>query len=676
MGDPSDTNVPTAPQDELTDDDLDALDPADEIGGDAAAHPVFAFPDIFVGPSTSEQFNTIEEWIRPVACWRLDDTRFEFDSSFVKPGAARELRLLQETRDDHPGATLSLFGHADPQGADDYNKILSGRRARAIYGMLLRDTDLWETLFKGDSKCAGDKWGESSLETMLTTVGRDPADAKSLNAKDAGDDRKDLYLAYMNLLCGPKLSLARTDFLARGSDPDLRGDVQGCGEFNAVRRFSADENKQFQQSSKKSDRDSENAPNRRVVAFFFAPTLVIDGTRWPCPAATKGITGCTKRLFVDHLKRRANQQSRREFATDKDTFECRFYHRLAVQSPCESSTLTTLQRLRVRLRLVYLDPMGTERPFPKGFPVTAVAKDGTSRRSRVGDDGKLRIVMDRPSGGFFLQFNSNGHLHFASAAPGSTAAPQDKLIGDDDVEDAVKQGFRFFQVPDQWSTQNSDWVKVESLLFADGSFSGIEDLAVVLGTLETPVKMVLNPHWQYLRWVYFDRSALKQVSCPPMIVDGFEFAKKQLSVPDTRSNWTTDGNKSQCLPWIKRDRNRPDADVIVQLDTRSRRLFAKSGEAVALIVDESGSPATIKKSEVDTPGVDRLKLYDLPTLWKSRAYQAKLGTQADTFEKLADKGTSDAQPITFSLDDVVLTDKNLKPIAWDPEEGPGGDLLQ
>ena len=97
---------------------------------------------------------------------------------------------------------------------------------------------------------------------------------------------------------------------------------------------------------------------------------------------------------------------------------------------------------------------GDERPFPKGFPVTAVAKDGTSRRSRVGDDGKLRIVMDRPSGGFFLQFNSNGHLHFASAAPGSTAAPQDKLIGDDDVEDAVKQGFRFFQVPDQWSTQD------------------------------------------------------------------------------------------------------------------------------------------------------------------------------------------------------------------------------
>ncbi len=676
MGDPPDTKArtdtepttPPAPQDELTDDQLDALDPADEIGGDAAAHPVFAFPDILVGPSTSRQFNTIEEWIRPVACWRLDDTRFEFDSSFVKPGAARELRLLQETREDHPGATLSLFGHADPAGQDDYNKVLSGRRARAIYGILLRDADLWEELFHGDPKCAGDKWGQSSLETMLTTVGRDPADAVRLNAKSAGDDRKDLYLAYMNLLCGPKLSLKSTDFLARGSDANLRGDVQGCGEFNAVRRFSAIENQQFQQAKKKAERDNENAPNRRVVAFLFAPTLVIVGKRWPCPAATQGIGACTKRLFVDHQKRRANQQNRREFATDKNTFECRFYHRLAVQSPCESSTLTVLQRLRVRLQLVYLDPMGAERPFPKGFPVTAVAKDGTARRSRVGDNGKVRMVVDRPPGGFSLQFDSNSRLYFASAAPGSGAAPQDKLLGNDGLDDAVKQGFRFFQVPEQWSTQNSDWVNVQSPLFANGSFQGIDDLAAELGTIDSPVKMVLNPHWQYLRWVYFDRSALKQVSCPPMIVEGFESASKPAAITDTRSNWTTDGNKNQCLPWIKRDRNRPDADVMVQLDSRPKRLFAQSGQALALTVDESGSPGTIKKSDVDTPSVNRLKLYDLPLLWKSRAYRAKLGAQADTFENLAAKGTSDAQPIIFSLDDVVLTDKNRKPIKWVPKD--------
>ena len=86
MSDPADDPTVTG---ELTDDDLDALDPEDEIGGDAASHPEFLFPSVFVGPATSDQFNTIEEWIRPVACWRLDDTRFEFGSSFVKPGGAR-----------------------------------------------------------------------------------------------------------------------------------------------------------------------------------------------------------------------------------------------------------------------------------------------------------------------------------------------------------------------------------------------------------------------------------------------------------------------------------------------------------------------------------------------------------------------------------------------------------
>src|SRR4029079_10470752 len=138
------------------------------------------------------------------ACWRLDDTRFEFDSSFVKPGAARELKMLAETRDDQPGATLSLFGHADPVGNDDYNKALSGRRARAIYGMLLRDTALWEKLFHTDPVCPGDKWGQLSLETMLTTGGRDPSEAKDLAPKGASDQREALYLQYMNLLCGPK----------------------------------------------------------------------------------------------------------------------------------------------------------------------------------------------------------------------------------------------------------------------------------------------------------------------------------------------------------------------------------------------------------------------------------------------------------------------------------------
>ena len=669
MGDPATPTDPTETG-ELTDDDLDALDPEDEIGGDAASHPEFLFPSVFVGPATSDQFNTIEEWIRPVACWRLDDTRFEFDSSFVKPGAARELRMLIDVRTDHPNATLSLFGQADPVGSHDYNKALSGRRARAVYGMLTRNADIWEQLFKQDPKCPGDVWGKPSLETMLTTVGR-PAEDSGKLANDA-EGRKALYLQYMEKLCGPKLKLdPKTDFLARGGDANLRGDVQGCSEFNAIMRFSASENAKLSQASKKAERDTENAPNRRVVAFLFSKDLLVDPGRWPCPAATEGVTKCNKRLFVDHEKRRANQANRRTFADDKNTFECRFYHRLAIQSPCETSLLTSLQRIRVRLVLEYLDPMGKTHPFPKGYRVSALCPDGTTRNARVGDGGKVRFVIDRPKLSFILEFDSSDNLYFGNAAPGSKATPVDKLILEDDVDEAIRQGYRVFKVPHQWSTRDSDWVTVDSPLYVKdkGEFAGIENPGTIIGTADAPVKMVLDPHWQFLRWEYFDRILLKKLPCPPMIVEGFDLAELAFGEPDTRSNWTTDGNKNQALPWIIRDEsNRPNGEVLIQLNTGDKRAFieTKGGASKIVTVDEGGGPDTVKASVVDTPSVERMNFYDLPQIWKSRGYFTRIGAAGDAFEKAGVNKASDGQPITFSLDDVVLVDDHLAPIAWNP----------
>ncbi len=652
--------------DELSDDDLDALDPDDEIGGDAASHPNFVFPSVLVGPATEDQFNTIEEWIRPVACWRLDDTRFEFDSSFVKPGAAREFKMLVDVRADHPGATLSLFGHADPVGDEDYNKALSGRRARAVYAMLTRNSDTWEALYKKDFKCSGDIWGKESLATMLTTVGRSPDEAGSLDS----DGRKALYLQYMDRLCGPRLKLGPSDFLGRGADADLRGDVQGCSEFNAVLRFSSSENAELSRPSNKGKRDTENAPNRRVVGFLFAKELVVDPKRWPCPASTKGPEKCRPRFFVNHVKRRANTAERRTFADNKNTFECRFYHRLAIQSPCETSMLTSLQRIRVRLRLQYLDPMGKPHPFPKGYRVSALSPDGSARNARVGDDGKVRFVIDRPKQSFSLEFNTSDSLYFASAGPDSSAKPADKLVAEENLDDAIKQGYRVFKVPHQWSTRNSDWTKVDSPLYADGSFSGIDALDAVIGTIEAPVNMLLDPHWQYLRWVYFDRILLKQLPVPPIMVEGFEVADLSAGEPDTRSNWTTDGNKNQALPWIRRDDpNRPDENVLLQLNTGMDRTFIETqsgGTRKIVTVDDSGAADTVKTSVVDTPSVQRMNYYDLPRLWKSRGYYTRFGNSGDAFEKIGGNKTSDGQPFIFSLDDVVLTDENFAPIAWNP----------
>lgn len=84
-----------------------------------------------VGTSTADEKNTIRDPLVVVACWRMDDIRFEFDSSFIGASAAEEFKLLAVLRKKYPKAPLAVFGHADPVGNDAYNKILSGRRARS-----------------------------------------------------------------------------------------------------------------------------------------------------------------------------------------------------------------------------------------------------------------------------------------------------------------------------------------------------------------------------------------------------------------------------------------------------------------------------------------------------------------------------------------------------------------
>lgn len=145
---------------------------------------------------------------------------------------------------------ISIFGHADPVGDDEYNKRLSGRRATAIYALLTRKTKLWEELY---SQLYGrDNWGLAAIQTMLRALGRDPGPiTSSLNTEtreivkafqqeqglrpdgDPGPKtRKTLFLAYMDQLCGKDFVLdPHKDFLARGQDPGGKGDYQGCGVF-------------------------------------------------------------------------------------------------------------------------------------------------------------------------------------------------------------------------------------------------------------------------------------------------------------------------------------------------------------------------------------------------------------------------------------------------------------
>lgn len=296
-------------------------------GGVAAKHAPSDELEFLVAPSTSSEFNATRLRLLPIACWRVDDIRFAFDSSFVSPDISTEMASLASLLKQHPGSRLSVFGHADPVGDDAYNKSLSGRRAMAIYAMLIRNTPLWQKLH--DQPFGSDKWGDDTLQVMENSTGLPKGTAPPV-----------LFLSYMDKLCGKDLKLSKSDFLAQGADSSGRGDLQGCSEFNPLLIFSSAEDKSFSGSSDKTPRNRANAPNRRVVIYLFRKGSRVDPAKWPCPAALDGPSDCRKRFWSDGELRRSVQSVHREFVATKDTFACRFYQRISTLSPCEDISPT------------------------------------------------------------------------------------------------------------------------------------------------------------------------------------------------------------------------------------------------------------------------------------------------------------------------------------------------
>ena len=358
-----------------------------------------------VAPTTAGFFNVIRDPLIPVACWRMDDVRFEFASSFILPDAADEFTMLSVLMQAHAGSPLSLFGHADPVGDDEFNKRLSGRRAIAVFAVLMRDAAKWEQLFNNQE----DHWGVRSLQLMLTRLGFNPGrtdgvmDDPTRNALQAfrpggGNDagtRQALYLAYMDSICkdinGARFQLTAANFLAQGADPDGRGDIQGCSEFNPVLMFSQTENTQFANAADKTQRNAENAPNRRVTGLLFRAGTRLDLGNWPCPAATAPSAPCRTRFFADHALRRSFQALRRTNEADHNTFACRFFDILNDNSSCEhASTLVTMRIILQR----FPGTAGTdaERAIAN-VPFTVRVIGGAQRTDRTAADGTISITM-------------------------------------------------------------------------------------------------------------------------------------------------------------------------------------------------------------------------------------------------------------------------------------------
>jgi outer membrane protein OmpA-like peptidoglycan-associated protein len=60
------------------------------------------------------------------------DFSFDFDSAILKPGAEDEIGRIAAVLIKYPQTNISIEGHTDSKGAEEYNMDLSRRRAEAV----------------------------------------------------------------------------------------------------------------------------------------------------------------------------------------------------------------------------------------------------------------------------------------------------------------------------------------------------------------------------------------------------------------------------------------------------------------------------------------------------------------------------------------------------------------
>jgi hypothetical protein len=357
----------------------------------AAPQPAGTDPTALSLASTEDgsKFNTIRIPLRPVDCWPLDAPGFAFDSSVVAPKFKAEVADLSKIVARNPGCPAALFGHCDPVGSDELNKTLGDRRVIAIYALLTRQPDLWAYIY--DNPAVGDTWGTKAIQSMLKSLVRvnhsaddqtSPDDQPSpyyegeadgkygsgtttavsnfqsdnsipATGKADADTRKAIFTVYMDWLCTPEppsgssptsppadstsaLKMAPADFLggAGAGDGDLpKMSLQGCSEFNPIVLLPASEMKA---SGDTTQRNEDDAPNRRVIMYFFKKGTTVDPAAWPCPKVKEPLAACKKAFWPNGDARRTSGNELREYKNTRDTMACRFYDKLARRSTCES----------------------------------------------------------------------------------------------------------------------------------------------------------------------------------------------------------------------------------------------------------------------------------------------------------------------------------------------------
>jgi hypothetical protein len=606
----------------------------------------------------------------------------DYDTESRDPAMPAEPRItslailaecLREVR-RHPQRTMLLTGHTDTSGDAGYNLDLSQRRANNVLAALRGDRATWVKVCLGKHKV-------EDYQLILKWVSR-----------DWGFD----------------------------CDPGKIDNVRGKKTDDATEAFHKQYNIEFKDKPNKANPQGRTVTQATWEAFFdvymteLAEILDVDDTGLQAmrnamtfiseAGTNKQAVGCgenfpKEKRGVDGFRSRENRRVEILFfdPNEEPKLEC---HAGTTCKPklCEVNNAKIFKptiipvppvmprfvRLRVRLKLQWLDPNEKPHVFPKEFPVvvqSGIDPDDT-QIEKTADDGLLAFFVDKRKNVFTLQFESTTRRFLATATPATKGPGPEREVFDIELDDVLKDQYLLFALPsvdhgtgvkgEKWSLRDSTW--------SDGTtqveeFSGLASRSSI-GSQGKPLDLILDPNWQFVGFEYFDRvfgnsgHGKKRIRTPRIVVEGFYEAPTGPATSldaETMSNWTVNAepNLLQCLPWILQKKNgaaapKPDAKILLRFETPDNT-FVAATSATAREIKQVFDPAELG------PSAARLKLYDLPKVWKSTKYLTRLATGADKFfesltaAELTDSKKSD-KPLVFSLDDIVICDDKLEPI--------------
>ncbi len=551
-----------------------------------------------------------------------------------------------------------IAGHADTSGPDPHNFKLSKKRADAVLHALLGERDAWVAIAKDTGKTEDYqlilKWFAQVYKWDC-----DPGKVDNIKGPKTTTAVRNFQTSYNSAFDG-KLAVdgsvgkqtwgAIFDVYMDVLQNQLETDEAGLSDFRACLKWldpglkTVGCGEQFPIEEARRD-NYKSEINRRVEILFFdpgqEPQLVY------CKPSCQAIY-------------------------------CEIYNPKMYDWDVIDVPPFVPKPILVCLKLAYKEPDGaSERVFPPDYPVT-VRSGGAEKKIKTAANGLVKFGVELGSTTFTLEYGSAERVYFAAAPPGSKDPKPDRLAQEADTRQLHEQDFRFFLLPQQvWTMKESDWA-VEDKRYNKETceFSAPSRLGAPIGTEAAPIPLKLDPHWHFLRFEFFDRyyghsdHNHERINIPALPIDAWCGAAA--TEPNYRSRWTihdAEGAKAvHAMPWILQKKPDGSADPKPAKGVQ----FRFETEPGTWVISES---ATVRKlgdvpetSKQLVPGPERLKLYDLPPLWRSKGYYCRLAPdKGEFFDALTDAQLQDSadasKPLGFSLDDLVLTGDNFQPLA-------------